>query len=127
MIDISCYTKIKGLFICISLLPFEVVPLLTRHHFNLQKKLKRKRLTYDYLSITIITLACGILHNGGSTMYSYHNRIRQRIRNGELVDHYFTDGYKNIGEALVLVFSTEPYLRPIRPHRWGEYAEVIGT
>lgn len=58
-------------------------------------------------------------------MYSYHNRIRQRIRNGELVDHYFTDNYKNIGRALVLVFNTEPYLRPIREHQWNEYRDVI--
>lgn len=58
-------------------------------------------------------------------MYSYHNRIKQRIRNGELIDHYFTDNYPRIGEALVLVFKTEPFLRPIGPHRYGEYMEVI--
>ena len=51
-------------------------------------------------------------------MYPYHNRIRQRIRAGELVDHYFTDNYPGIGEALVLVFSTQPFKRPIRPHRY---------
>ena len=57
--------------------------------------------------------------------YSYHNRIKQRIRAGELIDHYFTDGYPGIGKALVLVFKTEPFLRPIRPHRWEEYEGVI--
>ena len=56
-------------------------------------------------------------------MYSYHNRIKQRIRNGELIDHYWTACYPNIGEALVLVFKTEPFLRPIRPHKWDEYQE----
>lgn len=59
-------------------------------------------------------------------MYPYHNRIRQRIKNGELVDHYFTDSYPRIGSALVLVFSTAPHFRPIRPHRWAEYMEMIG-
>lgn len=58
-------------------------------------------------------------------MYPYHNLIRQRIRNGELVDHYFTDNYPRIGEALVLVFSTPPFKRPIRPHRWEEYVDIL--
>ena len=57
--------------------------------------------------------------------YSYHGRIKQRIRSGELIDHYWTDNYSRIGRALVLVFNTEPFLRPIRPHRWEEYEEVI--
>ena len=48
-------------------------------------------------------------------MYPYHNKIKQRIRAGELVDHYFTEDYPGIGEALVLVFSTAPFERPIRP------------
>lgn len=58
-------------------------------------------------------------------MYPYHNRIKQRIRAGELVDHYFTDDYPRIGEALVLVFSTAPFLRPIRPHKWSDYVDVL--
>lgn len=59
-------------------------------------------------------------------MYPYHNRIKQRINNGELVNHYFTDNYPGIGEALVLVFRAAPFLRPIRPHKYYEYREVIG-
>lgn len=58
-------------------------------------------------------------------MYSYHNHIRQRINNGELVNYYFTDNYPRIGEALVLVFTTDPILRPIRPNKYNEYKEVI--
>ena len=58
-------------------------------------------------------------------MYSYHNRIKQRIRDGELVSHYKTDNYPGIGQALVLVFNKPPFLRPIRPHKWDEYKEVI--
>ena len=57
--------------------------------------------------------------------YPYHNRIKQRIKNGELQEYYFTKSYPNIGEALVLVFNTEPFLRPIRPHRWAEYESII--
>lgn len=58
-------------------------------------------------------------------MYPYHNRIKQRIHNGELVDHYFTDNYHRIGEALVLVFNTAPFLRPIRPHKWSDYVDIL--
>ena len=60
-------------------------------------------------------------------MYPYHNRIKQRIRNGELVDHYFTDNYPGIGEALVLVFNTTPIRRPIRPERWPEYMDILAA
>ena len=57
--------------------------------------------------------------------YSYHGRIRQRIRCGELIGHYFVDDYPRIGPALVLVFNSPPFLRPIRPHRWEEYREFL--
>lgn len=59
--------------------------------------------------------------------YGYHQLIKKRIRNGELVDHYYTDDYPHIGEALVLVFSTEPILRPIRPKRKAEYEAMLGV
>ena len=58
-------------------------------------------------------------------MYPYHNRIRQRINNGELVDYYLTNSYPRIGKDLVLVFNTAPFLRPIRPHRWPDYVDVL--
>ena len=58
-------------------------------------------------------------------MYPYHNRIRQRIKAGELIDHYFTNDYPGIGEALVLVFSTPPFKRPIRPHKWVDYVDIL--
>jgi len=58
-------------------------------------------------------------------VYPYHNIIKQRIRNGELVDYRFVENYKNIGECLLLFFSTAPYIRPIRPYRYSEYAELL--
>ena len=60
------------------------------------------------------------------SIYPYHNKIKQRIRKGELVAHYFTDNYPRIGKAMVLVFNSPPFLRPIRPHRWEEYEDLIG-
>lgn len=58
--------------------------------------------------------------------YGYHQRIRQRIEAGELSWAYETDNYPRIGTALVLVFHSAPFLRPIRPNRWAEYLELLG-
>lgn len=58
-------------------------------------------------------------------MYPYHNRIKQRINNGELIGFEFVENYPRIGEALVLRFSTFPSVRPIRPHRWAEYERLL--
>lgn len=60
-------------------------------------------------------------------MYQYHNCIKHRINNGELIDHYFADNYPGIGEALVLVFNTAPFLRPIRPHKWPDYVNILSN
>lgn len=59
--------------------------------------------------------------------YGYRQRIRQRIEAGELTGAYETDGYPRIGTALVLVFRTTPFLRPIRPHRWAEYRALLDS
>lgn len=58
-------------------------------------------------------------------MYPYHNRIKQRIANGEMVGFWFVDDYPRIGTALILQFKTNPILRPIRPHRWIEYVGIL--
>lgn len=60
-------------------------------------------------------------------MYPYHNKIKQRICNGELVDYRFVESYRNIGECLLLFFKTAPYVRPIRPYKYSEYAELLGN
>lgn len=57
--------------------------------------------------------------------YGYHQVNKHRIKNGEMVEHYFTDDYPGIGESLVLVLSTAPFLRPIRPHKWPEYVDIL--
>lgn len=58
-------------------------------------------------------------------MYPYHNRIKQRIGNGELIGWEKVKDYPNIGECIVLHFSTLPYMRPIRPQRYGEYMNIL--
>lgn len=58
-------------------------------------------------------------------MYPYHNKIKQRIKNGELIRHQFVDKYKQISPCLLLYFNTEPYVRPIREHRFEEYKLLL--
>jgi hypothetical protein len=58
-------------------------------------------------------------------MYPYHNKIKQRIRNNELVSFEYVERYKNIAPCLVLYFETEPKIRPIREHRFKEYEVVL--
>ena len=58
-------------------------------------------------------------------MYSYHNRIIQRIKNDELIGYEYVETYKNISPCLILRFSTEPYLRPIRKYKFELYEKYI--
>lgn len=60
-------------------------------------------------------------------MYPYHNRIKQRIANGELTGFELVSHYKDISPCLMLYFKTEPQTRPIRPHRFLEYQEILET
>lgn len=54
-------------------------------------------------------------------MYSYHGRIRQRIKNGELKDII-----KGGGEfAVILIFDTYPFTRPIRERALYRYREEL--
>ena len=54
-------------------------------------------------------------------MYPYHNQIKKRITNKELVRYEYVEKYKTISPCLVLHFSTDPKIRPIREHRFEEY------
>lgn len=58
-------------------------------------------------------------------MYPYHNKIKQRIANGELVHYEYIDAYKSISPCLLLHFETEPKTRPIRAHRFEEYELIL--
>lgn len=58
-------------------------------------------------------------------MYPYHNKIKQRIHNGELIRYEYADKYKNISPCLLLHFSTKPHIKPIREHRFDEYELLL--
>ncbi len=58
-------------------------------------------------------------------MYPYHNKIKQRINNKELIEYKYVESYKNIKPCLLLYFYTEPKVRPIREHRFKEYEDLL--
>ena len=58
-------------------------------------------------------------------MYPYHNLNKKRIKNGELISFEFVSNYKNIGECMLLHFSSPPFTRPVRPEKYAEYIEYI--
>lgn len=58
-------------------------------------------------------------------MYPYHNKIKQRIQNNELINYEYVDKYKVIIPCLLLYFSTDPTVRPIREHRFAEYEKIL--
>ena len=60
-------------------------------------------------------------------MYPYHNKIKQRINNRELVRYEYVEKYKAIAPCLLLHFNTEPKIRPIREHRFEEYEIILNN
>lgn len=58
-------------------------------------------------------------------MYPYHNEIKKRIKNNELMRYEYVDEYNSISPCLLLYFSTEPLIRPIRKHRFEEYELIL--
>ena len=54
-------------------------------------------------------------------MYPYYNRIKQRIANGELIG--IEQGTREF--AIVFIFSTYPFTRPIREHALWRYAKIL--
>lgn len=58
-------------------------------------------------------------------MYPYHNRIKQRIRAGELIGYSFAKDYPRIGECMVLEFCTHPQFRPVRFKSLAKYITIM--
>lgn len=58
-------------------------------------------------------------------MYPYHNKIKQRINNNELIGYEYVELYKKIKPCLLLYFDTEPKVRPIREYRFNEYEVLL--
>jgi len=57
--------------------------------------------------------------------YGYHQKIKQRIAAGELTGFEYVDQYKQIKPCLLLYFSTDPMVRPIRESKFPMYEELL--
>ena len=58
--------------------------------------------------------------------YNYHAIAKRLIREGKLLSYYFTDRYKSISPALVLLFEDAKHpVMPIREHRFDEYLPLL--
>ena len=58
-------------------------------------------------------------------MYPYHNQIKHRIKQGELLRYEYVDEYNGISPCMLLHFETEPKIKPIREPRFAEYEEIF--
>ena len=58
-------------------------------------------------------------------MYPYHNKIKSRIATGEMVGYEYVEKYRDIAPCLLLYFKTEPFVRPIRSHKFEEYKPIL--
>ena len=58
--------------------------------------------------------------------YNYHATAKRLIKEGKLAGYYFTDRYKSISPALVLLFDDAKHpVMPIREHRFDEYLPLL--
>lgn len=58
--------------------------------------------------------------------YSYHSVAKKLIREGKLIDWYYTKRHNKIAPALVLLFDDFKHpVMPIREDRWQEYEQLI--
>ena len=57
-------------------------------------------------------------------MYPYHNKIKQRIKNRELVRYEYVDRYKKISPCYILNFITKNKIRQIRENSYLDYEKL---
>ena len=58
--------------------------------------------------------------------FNYHATAKHLICSGKLIRHYFTESYRGISPALVLVFDDPAHpVMPIRAHRFDEYLPLL--
>ena len=58
--------------------------------------------------------------------FNYHGVAKRLIKEGKLIDYYFTTNHNGISPALVLVFNDIAHpLMPIRKPKFKEYILLI--
>ena len=63
-----------------------------------------------------------------TSYFNYHATAKNLILSGKLKEYYFTEKYKNISPALVLVFDDIKHpIMPIREDHFEEYINLISN
>lgn len=58
--------------------------------------------------------------------FNYHATAKRLIAEGKLQGYYFTEKYRTISPALVLLFDDWSHpVMPIREYRWEEYMLLL--
>lgn len=58
--------------------------------------------------------------------FNYHATAKRLIAEGKLQGYYFTEKYRTISPALVLLFDDYNHpVMPIREYRWEEYLPIL--
>ncbi len=58
--------------------------------------------------------------------FNYHQTAKNLIKNGKLINYYFTENHNGIKPALVLVFDDIRHpLMPIRKERFNDYLILL--
>ncbi len=58
--------------------------------------------------------------------FSYHAVAKRLLAQGKLTGFFYTQRYRNIGPALVLLFDDAQHpVMPIRPAHWQDYTPLL--
>ena len=58
--------------------------------------------------------------------FNYHATAKRLIGEGKLLNYYFTENYKSISPALILIFDDARHgVMPIREDRFDEYLKIL--
>ena len=58
--------------------------------------------------------------------FNYHATAKKLISEGKLIDYFFTERYRSVSPALVLLFDDLKHpVMPIREQHWEEYMRLI--
>ena len=58
-------------------------------------------------------------------MFQYHETLKERIENNELIGYEFIENYLNGSPRLLLYFESEPKIRPVLKHKIKEYRRML--
>ncbi|MEX1001812.1 MAG: hypothetical protein WDZ35_06835 [Crocinitomicaceae bacterium] len=58
-------------------------------------------------------------------MFPYHETLKERIQNNELIGYEVVNNYVNGSPRLLLYFESEPKIRPVLKHKIKEYKKIL--